>query len=236
MATNELYGYGLFEVTDPLDVSEILYSAEGILKKGGFLAKGQGSQKAGTVLAYSHGYFFPYSNSGNGADAVYTLTITGTPTGGTYTLKFTDISTGAVQTTGTIAHNAANTVVASALTALPGIGSGNVTVSGSAGGPYTVTFVGDLAKTPITLEVGTNSLSGGTNPAITAVVATAGAPNVGVAAAILGGDTDSTDRAEACNVYFKGNFKTSALIGLDSNAITDLAAVQNTDFGFTRIG
>ncbi|WP_433658035.1 hypothetical protein ACQPW1_39705 [Nocardia sp. CA-128927] len=45
--------------------------------------------------------------------------------------------------TGTIAYNAASTVVQAALVAI--LGTGNVTVSGSAGGPYTVTLAGAFA-------------------------------------------------------------------------------------------
>jgi len=236
MGANELYGYGLFDTTPIEDPDEILYSTEGILKKGGFLALGEGPLPKGTVLAYSHGRFFEYSNATNGTNAVYTVTLTGTPAGGGFTLKFTDPDTGQVQETASIAYNAASSAVTSALTALPGIGSGNVTTSGSAGGPWTITFQGALAAMPITLAFGTNGLTGGTNPTATVVYTTPGVPNIGVAAAILADDADSTDRSEAINVYFKGNFKTAHLHGLDANAITDLAAVQNAAFGFTRIG
>ena len=238
MAANELAGYGLFDRTPIEDPDEILYSTEGILKKGGFLANGQGPLKGGTVLSYAHGYFAKYDNSVNGTNAVYTLTETGTPTGGAFTLKFTDPNGGGVQETANIAQAAANTAVRDALAALPGIGTGNVAVTGSAGGPYTVTFQGDLAAEPITLALGANALTGGTNPTVTVVATTPGVANLGVAVAILAYDADTTEtgRPEACNVYFKGNFKTSKLIGLDANAITDLAAVQNSAFGFTRIG
>jgi hypothetical protein len=67
---------------------------------------------------------------------VKTVTITGTPTGGTFTLTFNG------QTTSGIAYNAAASAVQSALVALSTVGAGNATVSGSAGGPYTVTFTG----------------------------------------------------------------------------------------------
>ena len=48
----------------------------------------------------------------------------------------------ATETTAPIPHNATSAKVAEALEALPGIGSGNVSVSGSAGGPWTVEFKG----------------------------------------------------------------------------------------------
>lgn len=63
-----------------------------------------------------------------------TVTIGGTPTGGTFTLTFGG------QTTAGIAYNAANTAVDSALELLSSVGTGNATVTGSAGGPYTVTI------------------------------------------------------------------------------------------------
>ena len=78
----------------------------------------------------------------NGSNKLYTrqfegiaqtVTIGGTPSGGTFTLSYRGA------TTATIAYNAANTAVDSALEALSTIGTGNVTVTGSAGGPYTVT-------------------------------------------------------------------------------------------------
>lgn len=68
------------------------------------------------------------------AAAPYTVTIGGSPTGGTFTL-----SVGA-QTTAAIAYNATASAVQSALAALSTVGTGNVQVTGSAGGPYTVAF------------------------------------------------------------------------------------------------
>lgn len=107
-----------------------------------------------------------------GINDVQTVTITGTPTGGTFTLTFGG------QTTAAIAFNAAASAVQSALQALSSIGSGNAVVSGSAGGPWVVTFQGTLAaasQTPMTTNAG--SLTGGTSPAVTvAHTATGAAP------------------------------------------------------------
>ncbi|MFE7799007.1 hypothetical protein [Nocardia sp. NPDC057440] len=63
-----------------------------------------------------------------------TVTIGGSPTGGTFTLSFGG------QTTAGIAYNAAASAVDSALELLSSVGTGNATVTGSAGGPYTVTI------------------------------------------------------------------------------------------------
>lgn len=98
-------------------------------------------------------------------NTVLTVTVTGTPSGGTYTLTVT--VNGVAATTGTIAHNAASATVQTAIRALSNVGSDGVTVSGSAGGPYTVTFVGELADEVGSIALGTNSLTGGTAPSVT---------------------------------------------------------------------
>ena len=85
-----------------------------------------------------------------------TVTIGGTPTGGTFTLSF------AGQTTTGIAYNAAASAVQSALEALSTVGSGNATVTGSAGGPYSVTIsaVGTLTGSGASLTpTGTVTIS-----------------------------------------------------------------------------
>ncbi len=105
-------------------------------------------------------------------DEVQTVTVSGSPTGGTFKLSFGE------QETATIAYNAAAATVQTALRALANIGSTGVTVTGSAGGPYTVTFVGTLAgeNVPlILLAPGSNALTGGTSPSVAAVETTAGA-------------------------------------------------------------
>lgn len=94
------------------------------------------------------------------SNEVQTVTITGSPTGGSYTLTFQG------QTTGSIAHNAAAAAVQAALVALSNIGMGNVTVTGSTGGPYTCTFGGDLAQLNLPAMTATASLTGGTSPAV----------------------------------------------------------------------
>lgn len=65
-------------------------------------------------------------------------TVTVDATGGDFTLTFGG------QTTANISESAAASAVQSALEALSTIGVGNVAVTGSAGGPYTVTFRGEL--------------------------------------------------------------------------------------------
>lgn len=98
---------------------------------------------------------------GDVIDNNQTVTITGGPTGGTFTLTYKG------QTTAGIAYNAASSAVQTALQALSTIGAGNATVSGSAGGPYTVTFAGTLATDTTALTASGAGLTGGTSPSIT---------------------------------------------------------------------
>ena len=102
------------------------------------------------------------------AGNVQTLTISGTPTGGTFTLSGNLKDTGAYVITAPIAYNATAAAVLAALQASNVFGSTPITVSGSAGGPYTIT-------TPLALLVGDGSaLTGGTAPAATVVLTTPG--------------------------------------------------------------
>lgn len=93
-------------------------------------------------------------------DNYQTLSISGTPTGGTFTLTYKG------QTTAAIAYNAAAAAVQTALAALSTIGTGNVTCSGGPlpGTAVTIAFTGALAN-DTTLLTSTDSLTGGTSPA-----------------------------------------------------------------------
>lgn len=120
-----------------------------------------------------------------GTDEVQTVTITGTPTGGTFTLTFDG------QTTSSIAYNAAATAVQTALLALSNISPGDVTVGGGPGPgtPYTVTFGGQYTSTDVPQMTATGSFTGGTTPAIAVTTTTPGVP----------GDTATGYRAPQVN-------------------------------------
>jgi len=123
-----------------------------------------GANLIGYPAYYNRGVSGFYRRHGH---RVQTVTVTGSPTGGTYTL------TGGGAETGTIAHNAAASTVQTAIRTLGGEFSA-ATVSGSAGGPYTVNL-NQGAAGPVPLALGTNSLTGGTTPSVTvAAVAPAG--------------------------------------------------------------
>lgn len=86
-----------------------------------------------------------------------TIVVTlGSPSAGTFTLTYNG------QTTSGIAYNAAASAVQTALTGLSSIGSNNATVTGSAGGPYTVSFLGTTLNDGFTLTGSGSGLTGGT--------------------------------------------------------------------------
>lgn len=100
-----------------------------------------------------------------GTNEVQSLAITGSPTGGTYTLAYgADIVT--------LNHNSNAAAIQAALETIQPL-TGNVTVSGT--GPYTITFGGELAarNVPALVASGAN-LTGGTNPAVAITTSTAG--------------------------------------------------------------
>lgn len=99
--------------------------------------------------------------------------LTGSPSGGTFTLTF------GANTTAGLAYNAAAATIQSALQGLASIGSGNATVSGSSGGPWTVTFAGSLAgSNQDQLVADGTALTGGTTNNVTlATVTPSSGPN-----------------------------------------------------------
>lgn len=113
-------------------------------------------------LVTSTGKVGPYT--GDSTDEVQTIT-----EGGSGLTSFTLTFSG--QTTGSIAAAATAAAVQTALEALSNIGEGNVTVTGSAGGPYTVTFKGDLANQNVAQMTATPT--GGTGT-VTIATSTAG--------------------------------------------------------------
>jgi hypothetical protein len=107
--------------------------------------------------------------TGSSVNEVQTITITGTPTGGTFVLDFGG------QPTTDLAYNATAAAVQTALQALSTIGAGNATVTGTpAGTPYVVTFAGTLAAANVGQIVAVGNFTGGTSPAIGVVTTTGG--------------------------------------------------------------
>lgn len=96
-----------------------------------------------------------------------TATITGGPTGGSFTLTY------AGQTTGAIAYNASAATVKAALIALSNIEPQDVTVSLS-GAVYTINFGGQFAGTNVAALTATPSLTGGSSPSVAIATPTGG--------------------------------------------------------------
>lgn len=120
---------------------------------------------SGIPLSYNEadGLYEPFASASN---EVQSITISGAPTGGTFTLTFNG------ETTAAIAYNASAAAVQAALEALGLIDPGDVAVTGS--GPYAVTFKGKYAGVNVTQITGTASFTGGTSPAIATATTTAG--------------------------------------------------------------
>ena len=121
---------------------------------------------------------------------VQTVTIGGAPTGGTFTLTFK------TKTTAGIAFDALGAAVQTALEALTSVGAGNVTVTGAAGGPYTVTFGGTLANTDVPqMSANAGGLTGGTSPTVTVATTTQGGEFADLGYVGEDGVTETRDRS-----------------------------------------
>lgn len=150
---------------------------------------------APTLPAFGGNIDWSTYNSGASTSEVQTITPTGTPTGGTFTVTYQG------QTTGNIAYDASAATVELAVEALSTVGSGNCTISGSAGGPWTATFSGTLANRPVDLieaHSAGNLLTGGTTPRIVIAQSVAGA---GPAYFLIGSTEDGDDADLGTDVF-----------------------------------
>lgn len=127
-------GTGNVSVTRTGAAGAYVYAIEFVGAKGGLDLDGLYLWFDEGLYAGSHAFTVVQEGSATSIDEIQTVTIGGNPTGGTFTLTFEG------QTTAGIAYNAAAAAVLSALEALSNLAPGDVTVTGDAGGPYTVTF------------------------------------------------------------------------------------------------
>lgn len=103
-----------------------------------------------------------------------TLTVTGSPTGGTFTVTYGG------QTTAALDYDATADAVETALEALSTIGNGNVRVTGSAGGPWLCEFLHDLGLQDLSaMTTDASLLTGGTDPDVTVAETQAGSAGGG---------------------------------------------------------
>ena len=99
------------------------------------------------------------TDAGASTNDVQTITTTGVPTGGTFTLTFGGA------TTGNLNWNATAAQVQAALVALPSIGAGNVVcTAGPLPTGVVCTFGGNLAGKALSAMTHTDSLTGGSSP------------------------------------------------------------------------
>jgi hypothetical protein len=234
MPVNEMHGYGLFERTPEQRDIEILYSySPPPLRKGGFLKPGEGVLVTGTVLAYDSesGLWLKYDDTA-GANEVHTITPSGTVSGGSWDLTILP----GTQYEETFTDIAFDDTAAEVQTAVDerylddhGLPAGTIDVGGAAlsSGAMTLTYDADLGGQnwpQATVDV-TGLTGAGATAAVTTT--TAGVAGGAVAAGILAAGADAgtavDGTAEPINVYLRGAFKKDLLVGLDANAITDLA-------------
>ncbi|MGB3443883.1 MAG: hypothetical protein WBA97_34530 [Actinophytocola sp.] len=117
------------------------------------------------------GKYGPYASQTN---EVQSVTVTGTPTGGTFTLTWSG------QTTAAIPYNATAAQVLAALQALSNIGDNDVAVTGgpAPGSAFAVTFKGVLGGTDVAAMTASGAgLTGGSSPNVTIGTTTAGGAN-----------------------------------------------------------
>jgi hypothetical protein len=214
---------GLVEVQDPLQSSvEFLASQDYTVKRSGITidsttvtadADGNKIVKGGTALykRAATGKYTPVTSQ-----EIQTVTVTGSPTGGTFTLTYSG------QTTAGIAYNATAAAVRTALEALSNIAVGDVTVTGSAGGPYTVTFTagGDVAQ----MTASGASLTGGSSPGVTVATATGGGTGADAVAKglLFPGDVNLRYGDVVAGLLIRGSVIEARCTGITSQVKTDL--------------
>lgn len=198
-----------------------------------------GTYVAGTVIGQQSTF--------TATNDVQTLTVTGTPTGGTFTVQFNGVVSGPIQFNSTVVQTQA---VLDAMAIYPG--AGNIVVSGGTLPGATQVFTAALAlagRTQPNWTVYTNSLTGGASPAGAFAHTTPGTSVGGGWGAYNSGSADGTQTAKAllkfattvdpfgnhicgggewgsktksANAYFKGYFKTAELTGIDTAGVGNL--------------
>lgn len=191
---------------------------------------------------------------------VKTITITGTPTGGTWTFSLLG------NTSDAIAYNATAAQVQTAVDAFWGAGHCTVTGGPGPGTAWVFTFGGVLGNVMVKGITVSGAFTGGTTPAIAIVDTTPGSSGAGqmdtyddgasngtqTARAILktpfksdifGGNANehgATGQPTNAVVYTGGYFNVSDLTGLDANGVTDLGRMAigtafNTTGGVLKV-
>jgi YD repeat-containing protein len=150
--------------------------------------------------------------------------MTGSPTGGTFTLTFGG------QTTSGIAYNASASTVQSALTGLSSVGSGNAVVTAAAGGGWQVRFAGTLAGAwQAKITASGAGLTGGTSPDVAVSTVSAGG-DAGAVAAV----TDP--KALVSRTYRDALGRTTQTVeDFTDGAVTD-SSNKTTNYAYNSVG
>jgi hypothetical protein len=159
---------------------------------------------------YNRGVSGSYRRQGN---RVQVVTINGTPTGGTFTISYGG------QTTSALAYNAASSTVQTALRLLTGLGA--ATVSGSAGGPFTIT-TNVVGGTSGPVRVDQSQLTGGTAAASQATIAQS--PDMDSNLRAIGGDWSQCAFGVGMDISIKVSDSASYV---DENGTTHSAFQEN---------
>ena len=156
---------------------------------------------------------------GYAADAVQTVTLTGGPTGGNFTLTFDG------DTTSTIPVGASAITVQGDLESLADVGSGNVTVTTGINGGWEVRFTGSLGGTyQNQLTASGSGLTGGTSPGVSVNTLSLGGDNGNVIDTTDPDDIDTRDYYNPLGQVVQDvqDFTTGAITA-SSNKTTDYA-------------
>jgi len=167
--------YGLADRTKKI-IDPSLSPAQIVVRNGGVLVPGYQYQHLG-----GGDILFNSAPTLAGVAEVQSLAVTGTPTSAVIPLGFGG-------KTNNLAYTATTTAaqVKAALEAIPAIGAGGTNVTGSAGGPFAITFVAPLAPGPQPLITTTGAtFVGGTSPAAAVTEPTLGTDTLTMDAAAI---------------------------------------------------
>lgn len=167
-----------------------------------------GGNLTGHPAFYNRGVSGNYRRSGN---KVQVITQTGGATGGSFTIGSNGIDTYAV------AYNAASATVQTNIRAWGGVYA-DVTVTGAAGGPFTVTF--PTTGAPITIV--SNDLTGGSSP----TVVVAQSPDTDTKLRAVGGDWSQCAYGVGMEITMKRSDTASYV---DENDVTHSAFQENLE-------